>query len=349
MNVNESFHTADASLSALQGPPRIPPEEALMSRSFMYPGASYRNGKGKSRRTYIMSHKDAELWDEVARFKEAIARRNAKPAPSSRADSFGSFASVSEESPLFPDPGTTSNKKRLRKTTGRPLALATRDSLQQQEQQQQQLQLQLHQLAHRSFDLDWAFDEFGERDHSDAVLQAFFSMEDSDTDDSDFDDDVSEDMPQPSTRNSPIPSAPSTTRNSQIPVLNDLMVSWDSDESKKPPRTCSKLTWDMVILYNMGQLSPDIEKKRLLHGPLTTPHSLLLYRDQLSLLEYQQLLTVKKGFDERCKLIDQLLQQGFIIMIQRGRKHHERVMRLLCPFEALIKEAEAIELRKTLR
>ncbi|KAJ3060500.1 hypothetical protein HDU99_005889, partial [Rhizoclosmatium hyalinum] len=60
-----SYTVAKASISDLHGPPRVQVEEA---RGFMYGHASYRNGNGGTKRTFVMHGDDAQFWDLVGRW-----------------------------------------------------------------------------------------------------------------------------------------------------------------------------------------------------------------------------------------------------------------------------------------
>ncbi|KAI9330062.1 calcium-activated chloride channel-domain-containing protein [Obelidium mucronatum] len=353
-----TYATANASVSSLLGPPRVAPEECIMSPAWMYPGASYRNSTGRTKRTFIMNPKDAELWDKVATFKSQYLRPRGSSTQLLAQSAVGAVNKTGKEKKTRPGSNLAPASK-LAPSSTPPSAVS------------------------REMTLDLAFDRFANEEYSDGVLQAFYSMDDSDTDDSDIDEwEGSENLSvlgTPSTVDvmQPLPRIETPNQIGQ-PILDDFMVSWGSQDISarrsssintsvigrlesigilsekrrsvaKKPRTHAKLSWDMLISYSMGKIPRDVDEKRRKHGYQTTPHSMLLYKDQVTTTEYQQLSAVRKGFEERCKLIQQLLQQRIIIMIQRGKSAHERVMRILCPFEALIKEAEAIELRKTLR
>ncbi|KAJ3243523.1 hypothetical protein HDU77_010375 [Chytriomyces hyalinus] len=182
---------------------------------------------------------------------------------------------------------------------------------------------------HNLKSIDVAFDQLECEPYADAVVQAYFSMFDSDSDSG------SEVVDEQEVGNYPI-SANLTALSPSVhptPALSDFVTSCSmseigrgavnelsrsikSAESQKPPfpqfrkqtRTRSaKVVWDMVLLHKIDDIPKWAVTKNA--SSLRHHHSVLLYEQNVDHKEFTGLVKIKCRLDEREKLIDRIVNE----------------------------------------
>ncbi|KAJ3089152.1 hypothetical protein HK100_007839, partial [Physocladia obscura] len=345
-----------AQQSLSQRPPRVHPLVAVgnYSDNSLSTNAlkiTYRNGHGNLKRTFLLSRSDAELWDTIDRWRaEIFAKRPPPQTVRKLTETAGPSRRVSQRPSLF---------NFLNSGAAVP---------HQQQQHHQEENLNETEVDKPKIpSLDLAFNDFSETPYSDAVLQAFFSSYDSDSD-SDSEIDVNDETSFESlsgivsrrlsvdsfvisvgdSKNggpSQLTALKSKSNIPHPPVLQPNINIWRPYKYKefRPPRSHSKLTWDMVITYSISEPDSFIVKKFTENNR----HEQWNIRNRgdkdLKIQVFEKITARREQF------LAKLLNMRMVIMVQQGKLKHERILKILCPFETMAAEAEAIELKKTLK
>ncbi|KAJ3016164.1 UNVERIFIED_CONTAM: Anoctamin-7 [Siphonaria sp. JEL0065] len=304
-----------------------------------------------------MSHKDAELWDKVERWTLEHSSRPADWLPEPPRETTSGSAASMTRSILSDIPSIPTLE-----ITAHPSPQLQRVVFHQEGSSRNTppgiRPVPLHIETKEEPNLDWAFDAFEKEPYSDAVLQAFFSMDDSDSDSGSELESVDDLDPEIAERTSSVRVAPANTDHNVAitignneplrPHIRPLSLFSLEDLPRRPPppkprkpvshrwrkhgrpkhathktRRHSKLTWDMAVTYSVGELPTGITNNPVEpHDELRTPgqqYSHLLYRDNITHEEYLKLAHIKAAITERAKFIDKLLEMRVIILLQYGK------------------------------
>ncbi|KAI8616362.1 calcium-activated chloride channel-domain-containing protein [Chytriomyces sp. MP71] len=109
----------------------------------------------------------------------------------------------------------------------------------------------------------------------------------------------------------------------------------------------SKVTWDLVIAYEIDSLPDWVEDEHRLSRVLD--FHVLTYQ-KVNHAEFMKVFDYLGRTKDRRRFLQYLaVDLNAVVMLQEGKSKNQRIMKVLMPFKALKNEAQVIELKKTLR